>query len=165
MENYRNYTRNYFPPPNPAHRWAAKDYVDHPPIWCSVDLRDGNQALITPMSLSEKLRFFELLVEIGFKEIEVGFPAASETEYAFLRTLIEKDMIPDDVTVQVLTQAREHIIAKTFEALKGAKRAIVHVYNSTSLAQREQVFQMSRDQIIRIAVDGAALLQKLAAAN
>ena len=163
MENYRNYTRNYFPPPNPAHRWAAKDYVDHPPIWCSVDLRDGNQALITPMSLSEKLRFFELLVEIGFKEIEVGFPAASETEYAFLRTLIEKDMIPDDVTVQVLTQAREHIIAKTFEALKGAKRAIVHVYNSTSLAQREQVFQMSRDQIIRIAVDGAALLQKLAA--
>ena len=121
-------------------RWMMKDAVDHAPIWCSVDLRDGNQALVIPMSLEEKLEFYQKLIAIGFKEIEVGFPAASETEYAFLRTLVEKDMIPDDVTVQVLTQAREHIIRRTFEALDGVKNAIVHVYNSTSVAQREQVF-------------------------
>lgn len=116
--------------------WAKKDYIDKAPTWCSVDLRDGNQALVIPMSLEQKVEFFKLLVKIGFKEIEVGFPAASETEYLFLRTLIEKNMIPDDVTIQVLTQAREHIIRKTFEALQGVKKAVVHVYNSTSVAQQ-----------------------------
>ena len=121
------------------------------PRWCSVDLRDGNQALIVPMSLEEKLEFFQFLVFIGFKEIEVGFPAASETEYEFLRRLIEDDMIPDDVTVQVLTQSRKHIIDKTFESLKGAKRAVVHLYNSTSFAQRQQVFRASEEEIIQIA--------------
>ena len=111
------------------------------------------------MSLEEKLEFFTLLVEVGFKEIEVGFPAASETEYTFLRTLIEKNMIPDDVTVQVLTQSREHIIRKTFEAVKGCKNAIIHLYNSTSLAQREQVFRKSKEEIIKIATDGAELFE------
>ncbi len=141
---------------------AEKEYVDHAPVWCSVDLRDGNQALVVPMSLEQKVQFFQLLVKIGFKEIEVGFPAASDTEYQFLRTLIEQDLIPDDVTIQVLTQAREHIIRKTFEALEGAKHAIVHVYNSTSLAQREQVFHKSKEEILQIAVEGAKLLKELA---
>ena len=162
MENCKKYERQYFMPPKFEYDWVKKDYVDAPPIWCSVDLRDGNQALIEPMSLDEKLEFFQLLVDVGFKEIEVGFPAASETEYQFMRTLIEKDMIPDDVTVQVLTQAREHIIRKTFEAVKGAPKAIVHVYNSTSVSQREQVFKKSKEEILKIAVDGAALLKKLA---
>ena len=162
MMNPKKYVRQYFMPPVSCMKWAEKEYVDHAPIWCSVDLRDGNQALVVPMSLEQKVKFFKLLVEIGFKEIEVGFPAASDTEYQFLRTLIEQDLIPDDVTIQVLTQAREHIIRKTFEALKGAKHAIVHVYNSTSLAQREQVFRKSKEEIKQIAVDGAALLKKLA---
>lgn len=139
-----------------------KDHIEKAPIWCSVDLRDGNQALIEPMSLDEKLEFFQMLVDIGFKEIEVGFPAASETEFIFMRTLIERDMIPDDVTVQVLTQAREHIIKKTFEAVKGAPHAVIHLYNSTSVAQREQVFKKSKEQIKQLAVDGAELLKKLA---
>ena len=142
--------------------WVKKDSIDKAPIWCSVDLRDGNQALIEPMSLDEKLEFFQLLVDVGFKMIEVGFPAASETEYQFLRTLIEQNMIPDDVTIQVLTQAREHIIKKTFEAVKGAPHAIIHVYNSTSVAQREQVFRKDKEQIKQIAIDGATLLKKLA---
>ena len=115
--------------------WTKKEYVDKAPIWCSVDLRDGNQALVIPMSLEQKIEFFKLLVKIGFKEIEVGFPAASETEYDFVRALIERNLIPDDVTIQVLTQAREHIIRKTFEAVKGAPKAIIHVYNSTSFAR------------------------------
>ncbi len=161
MMNYRKYTRQFFKAPDTGHRWADKTYIDHAPVWCSVDLRDGNQALVVPMDMETKLKFFELLVKIGFKEIEVGFPAASETEYDFLRALIERKMIPDDVTVQVLTQAREHIIRKTFEALKGCKNAIVHVYNSTSKAQREQVFRKSREEIMEIAVEGATLLQKL----
>ena len=161
MRNVEKYTTQYFMPPVPCYDWTKKEYVEKAPIWCSVDLRDGNQALIVPMSLEEKLEFFKFLVEIGFKEIEVGFPAASETEYEFLRTLIERDMIPEDVTVQVLTQAREHIIRRTFEALKGCPRAIVHLYNSTSVAQREQVFRKSKEEIIRIAVDGAKLLQKI----
>ena len=109
-------------PPVESMKWTKKEYIDHAPIWCSVDLRDGNQALVVPMTLEQKIDFFKLLVKIGFKEIEVGFPAASETEYQFLRALIEQDLIPDDVTIQVLTQAREHIIKKTFEALKGAKK-------------------------------------------
>ncbi|MCD7746425.1 MAG: 2-isopropylmalate synthase [Lachnospiraceae bacterium] len=161
MMNPKKYTRQYFLPPEKCMKWTEKEYVDHAPIWCSVDLRDGNQALVVPMTLDQKISFFKLLVEVGFKEIEVGFPAASDTEFQFLRRLIEDDLIPDDVTVQVLTQAREHIIRKTFDALKGAKNAIVHVYNSTSLAQREQVFHMSKDEILKIAVDGAKLLQQL----
>ena len=160
--NYKKYTRQYFMPPEVTYDWVKKEYIDKAPIWCSVDLRDGNQALIEPMSLDEKLEFFQLLVDIGFKEIEVGFPAASETEYNFMRALIERDMIPDDVTVQVLTQAREHIIKKTFEAVKGAKHAVIHLYNSTSVAQREQVFKKSKEEIKKIAVDGAVLLKQLA---
>ncbi len=162
MRNYHKYERTYFMPPEITYDWVKKEYIDKPPIWCSVDLRDGNQALIEPMSLEEKLEFFQMLVDIGFKEIEVGFPAASETEYQFMRTLIEKDMIPDDVTVQVLTQAREHIIKKTFEAVKGAPHAVVHLYNSTSVAQREQVFRKSKEEIKQIAIDGAKLLLELA---
>ena len=149
-------------PPEVTYDWAKKDAVEQPPKWCSVDLRDGNQALIEPMSLDEKLEFFQMLVDIGFKEIEVGFPAASETEYQFMRTLIEKDMIPNDVTVQVLTQAREHIIKRTFEAVKGAPHAVIHLYNSTSVAQREQVFRKDKEQVKQLAIDGAKLLLKLA---
>ena len=160
MKNFDKYTRQYFPAPSKNTSWVEKNYISKPPIWCSVDLRDGNQSLIIPMSLEEKLEFFKLLVKIGFKEIEVGFPAASETEYNFLRTLIEKDMIPDDVTVQVLTQSREHIIKKTFESLKGVKRAIVHLYNSTSVAQREQVFKKNKQEIVDIAIKGAELFNK-----
>ena len=162
MKNFKKYTRQYFMPPVECMDWTKKEYIDKAPIWCSVDLRDGNQALIVPMNLQQKIDFFKLLVKIGFKEIEVGFPAASETEYHFLRALIEQDLIPDDVTIQVLTQAREHIIRKTFEALEGAKKAVVHVYNSTSLSQREQVFKKSKEEILKIAVDGATLLKKLA---
>ena len=155
------YKRQYFLPPVKCMDWTEKDHVEKAPIWCSVDLRDGNQALVIPMNLEQKVEFFKLLVEIGFKEIEVGFPAASETEYTFLRKLIEEDLIPDDVTIQVLTQAREHIIKKTFEAVKGAKNVIVHVYNSTSLSQREQVFHKSKEEILKIAVEGAKLLKQL----
>ena len=162
MENWKKYEKTYFMPPEPCYDWVKKDSIDKAPIWCSVDLRDGNQALIEPMSLDEKLEFFQLLVDVGFKMIEVGFPAASETEYQFLRTLIEQNMIPDDVTIQVLTQAREHIIKKTFEAVKGAPHAIIDVCNSTSVAQREQVFRKDKEQIKQIAIDGATLLKKLA---
>lgn len=161
MKNFEKYTKQYFLPPVRCMNWAEKDAVDRAPVWCSVDLRDGNQALIEPMSLAQKVEFFKLLLKIGFKEIEVGFPAASDTEYAFMRTLIEEELIPDDVTVQVLTQAREHIIRKTFEAIRGAKNVIVHVYNSTSVAQREQVFRKDKEAIKKIAVDGAKLLKKL----
>ncbi len=160
MKNFEKYTRQYFPVKNAPMRWTQKDYVDHAPIWCSVDLRDGNQALINPMTLEQKLEFFKHLVKIGFKEIEVGFPAASETEYEFCRALIEQNLIPDDVTIQVLTQSREHIIKKTFEALDGAKNVIVHLYNSTSVSQREQVFRKEKNEIIDIAVMGAELCKK-----
>lgn len=160
MKNAEKYTRQFFEAPRTKMKWTEKSYVDKAPTWCSVDLRDGNQALIIPMSLGEKLEFFAKLVEIGFKEIEIGFPAASETEYDFCRTLIEQDLIPDDVTIQVLTQSREHIIKKTFDALKGCKNAIVHLYNSTSLAQREQVFRKSKEEIIDIAVTGAKLCKE-----
>lgn len=162
MKNFEKYERSYFMPPEISYDWVKKDYIDKAPIWCSVDLRDGNQALIEPMSLEEKIEFFQMLLDIGFKEIEVGFPAASETEYQFLRTLIEQNMIPDDVTIQVLTQAREHIIKKTFEAVKGAPHAVIHLYNSTSVAQREQVFKKSKEEVKQIAIDGAKLLKKLA---
>ncbi len=159
MKNSQKYKKQYFNPPNVTMDWTKKTFVEKPPVWCSVDLRDGNQALVIPMSLEEKLEFFKLLCQVGFKEIEIGFPAASETEYEFCRTLIEQKLIPDDVTIQVLTQAREHIIAKTFEALDGAKHAVVHLYNSTSVAQREQVFRRSKQEIIDIAVAGAKLCQ------
>lgn len=167
MKNHNKYSVGYYAPPmNPAeYDWPKKDHIEKAPLWCSVDLRDGNQALIVPMSLEQKLEFFKYLVQIGFKEIEVGFPAASETEYEFLRALIEQDLIPDDVTVQVLTQSRVHIIDKTFEALRGAKNAIVHLYNSTSFAQRQQVFRASEEEIIEIAVEGAKLVKKYAAEN
>ena len=160
MKNADKYKRGYYMPPEECLDWAKKEYIDHAPSWCSVDLRDGNQALIIPMSLEEKLEFYKKLLEIGFKEIEIGFPAASETEYEFCRTLIENNMIPKDVRIQVLTQSREHIIKKTFEAIKGCDNAIVHLYNSTSVAQREQVFRKSKEEIIEIAVSGAKLCKK-----
>ena len=161
MMDATKYAPGYYPVPAGYDSWVKKDHIEKAPAWCSVDLRDGNQALIVPMSLAEKLEFFQMLVKIGFKEIEVGFPAASETEYEFLRTLIEKDMIPADVTVQVLTQCRDHIIRRTFEAVKGAPRAVIHFYNSTSVAQREQVFHKSKEEIKKIATDGARLVKQL----
>ncbi|MBQ2244502.1 MAG: 2-isopropylmalate synthase [Oscillospiraceae bacterium] len=157
------YSVGYYPPPGRYLKWAEKDHIERAPQWCSVDLRDGNQSLVIPMSLEEKLEFYHMLLRIGFKEIEVGFPAASETEYEFLRTLIENNMIPQDVTVQVLTQCREHIIRKTFDACKGAPSAIIHFYNSVSVAQREQVFRKSKEEIKQIAIEGAKLVKKLAA--
>ena len=163
MMDVTKYQIGYYNPPKTEYRWVHKDHIEKAPTWCSVDLRDGNQSLIVPMSLDEKLEFFQLLVKIGFKEIEVGFPAASETEYEFLRTLIENNMIPEDVTVQVLTQCRDHIIRKTFEAVQGAPSAVIHFYNSTSVAQREQVFKKSKEEIKKIATDGAALVKQLAA--
>ena len=163
MKNFAKYEKQYFLPPEIDLSWLKKEHPTKAPTWCSVDLRDGNQALIIPMSLEEKLEFYKMLVKIGFKEIEVGFPAASDTEFAFLRRLVEDDLIPDDVTVQVLTQAREHIIKKTFEALDGVKNASVHVYNSTSVPQREQVFHKSKEEVKEIAVEGANLLAELTA--
>lgn len=163
MQHTAKYKPAYTPAPQCEMRWTKKDHIETAPIWCSVDLRDGNQSLIVPMSLEEKLEFFTFLVKLGFKEIEVGFPAASETEYEFLRALIERNLIPADVTVQVLTQCRDHIIRKTFDALKGAPCAVVHFYNSTSIAQREQVFKKSKEEIKQIAVDGATLVKQLAA--
>ncbi len=160
--DYTKYRRGYFMPEGTNTSWVNKEYLDKAPIWCSVDLRDGNQALITPMNLEQKVEFFKVLCDIGFKEIEVGFPAASQTEYDFIRILIEDKLIPDDVTIQVLTQARPHIIDKTFEALKGAKKVIVHMYNSTSVAQREQVFKKSKQEIIDLAVSGATYAVKKA---
>lgn len=157
------YHIGYFPVDKKYNKWVEKDHIEQPPIWCSVDMRDGNQSLVIPMSLEEKLEYYKVLLEVGFKEIEVGFPAASETEYEFLRTLIDRHMIPEDVTVQVLTQCREHIIRKTFDACKGAPSAIIHFYNSVSVAQREQVFKMSKDEVKQIAVDGAKLVKRLAA--
>ncbi|MDD6058530.1 MAG: 2-isopropylmalate synthase [Clostridiales bacterium] len=162
MSVVHKYGTSYFMPPEVTYDWVKKETIEKPPIWCSVDLRDGNQALIEPMSLEEKVEFFQMLVKIGFKEIEVGFPAASDTEYNFMRTLIERNLIPADVTVQVLTQAREHIIRRTFEAVKGAPHAVIHLYNSTSVAQREQVFKKSREEVKQLAIDGAKLLKELA---
>lgn len=160
--NTQKYQKNYFMPPESCFDWTKKECIEKAPIWCSVDLRDGNQALIVPMNLEEKLSFFNTLVEVGFKEIEIGFPAASETEYEFCRALIERKLIPSDVKIQVLTQSREHIIKKTFEALEGAENAIVHLYNSTSVAQREQVFRKSKEEITEIATTGAKLLKEYA---
>ncbi len=162
MMDVSKYGVGYFPPPESTYDWVKKDRPEKAPTFCSVDLRDGNQSLVIPMSMEEKLRFYELLLKVGFKEIEVGFPAASETEYEFLRKLIDDGRIPKDVTVQVLTQCREHIIRKTFEALRGVPNAIVHFYNSVSVAQREQVFKKSKAEILEIAVEGARLVKKMA---
>lgn len=162
---HKKYKRGYFIPTDSDKsylEWSRKEYIQSAPLWCSVDLRDGNQALITPMNLEEKITFFKLLLQIGFKDIEVGFPAASETEYRFLRTLIEQNLIPRDVRLQVLTQAREHIIKRTFEALQGCPNAIVHFYNSTSYAQRQQVFKKSKEDIKKIAIDGALCVKQIA---
>ncbi|MBQ7573757.1 MAG: 2-isopropylmalate synthase [Clostridia bacterium] len=158
--NYTKYRKMYHPVPLKNREWPDKE-ITHAPIWCSVDLRDGNQALYSPMTIDEKLEFFGFLVDLGFKEIEVGFPAASHTEFDFVRRLIDEDRIPDDVTIQVLTQAREHIIKKTIESLKGAKNAIVHLYNSTSTLQRDVVFHKNKEEIKQLAVDGAKLVTSL----
>lgn len=160
MMNYKKY-RPYPQMDMPERKWPNK-VITHAPIWCSVDLRDGNQALEIPMSLEEKIEFFKFLLKTGFKEIEIGFPAASDTEFAFTRYLIENNLIPDDVTIQVLTQSRPHIIKKTFEALKGAKNAIVHLYNSTSTLQRDVVFHNSMEATIELAVSGARLVAEYA---
>ncbi len=143
----------------PGRKWPER-VIDKAPVWCSVDLRDGNQALIQPMSLDKKLEMFELLTDMGFKEIEVGFPSASQVEYDFTRLLIEHNRIPDDVVIQVLTQARSHLIEKTFESLRGVREAIVHLYNSTSTLQRRVVFKMTKKEIIQLAVEGARLLKQ-----
>lgn len=158
MLNYKRYKRvpvvHY-----PERQWPDKE-IQKAPIWCSVDLRDGNQALIEPMVVEEKIEFFNLLVKLGFKEIEVGFPAASQIEYDFLRTLVERNLIPDDVKVQVLIQCREHLIKRTFEAIQGCKNVIIHIYNSTSTLQRDVVFNMGREEIKQIAVDGTKMVKK-----
>ncbi len=154
--------RKYRPYPQidlPDRKWPER-VIAKAPAWCSVDLRDGNQALIQPMSLDKKLEMFELLTDMGFKEIEVGFPSASQVEYDFTRLLIEQNRIPADVVIQVLTQARSHLIEKTFESLRGVREAIVHLYNSTSTLQRRVVFKMSKKEIIRLAVEGARLLKQ-----
>ena len=143
----------------PERQWPNKE-IQKAPIWCSVDLRDGNQALIEPMVVEEKIEFFKLLVKLGFKEIEVGFPAASQIEYDFLRTLVEQNLIPDDVKVQVLIQCREHLIKRTFEAIQGCKNVIIHIYNSTSTLQRDVVFDMNREEIKQIAIDGTEMVKK-----
>ena len=145
----------------PDRQWPNKE-IEKAPIWCSVDLRDGNQALIEPMVVEEKMEFFNLLVKLGFKEIEVGFPAASQIEFDFLRQLVERRMIPDDVTIQVLVQCREHLIQRTFEALEGVKKAVVHIYNSTSTLQRDVVFHADKEQVKQIAIEGTKLVQKYA---
>lgn len=158
--NYKRYQRN--PVVNMTDRQWPNNIIEKAPIWCSVDLRDGNQALIEPMVVEEKIEFFQLLVKLGFKEIEIGFPSASQIEYDFLRHLVERKLIPDDVTVQVLVQCREHLLKRTFESLEGVKRAIVHIYNSTSTLQRDVVFNMSKEEIKKIAVDGTKLVKEYA---
>ena len=159
IENYRPYPSVDLP----NRQWPSK-VIEKAPIWCSVDLRDGNQALVNPMTIKKKLEMFKLLVEMGFKEIEVGFPSAAEVEFEFVRKLIDEQLIPDDVSIQVLTQTRDHLIERTYQAIAGAKRAIVHIYNSTSEAQRRVVFQSDRAGIVDIAVRGAELALEYAKA-
>ena len=142
----------------PEREWPGKE-IQKAPAWCSVDLRDGNQALVEPMVVEEKIEMFNLLVEMGFKEIEIGFPAASQIEFDFLRQLVDRNLIPDDVMVQVLTQCREHLVKRTFEAIQGIKKAVVHIYNSTSTLQRDVVFHMDREEIKKIATDGVAMVK------
>ncbi len=160
VHRYRPY-HEQFAVDLPDRQWPTR-HVERAPRWCAVDLRDGNQALIDPMSPERKRRMFNLLVRMGYKEIEVGFPAASQTDFDFIRQLIEQDLVPDDVTIQVLTQCRDHLIQRTFESLRGARRAIVHFYNSTSTLQRRVVFGLDRDGITDIATSGARLCQKYA---
>ena len=160
MLNYQRYKR--VPVVEfPERSWPFKE-IEKAPTWCSVDLRDGNQALVEPMVVEEKMEFFNMLVKLGFKEIEIGFPAASQIEYDFLRQLVERHMIPDDVRVQVLVQCREHLIKRTFEAIKGIKNVVMHIYNSTSTLQRDVVFHKTKEEIIQIAVDGTNLVKKYA---
>ena len=158
MLNYQKYKRvpvmDY-----PEREWPNKQ-IQKAPLWCSVDLRDGNQALIEPMVVEEKIEMFNLLVKLGFKEIEVGFPSASQIEFDFLRELVKRNLIPDDVNIQVLVQCRAHLIKRTFEALKGVKKAIVHIYNSTSTLQRDVVFHKSREEIKQIAIDGTKMVKE-----
>ena len=158
VKKYRPYPRFDLP----TRTWPGKQ-ITKAPDWCSVDLRDGNQALVQPMNLEEKLELFQLLVDIGFKEIEIGFPSAAQVEFDFARTLIERELIPEDVTIQILTPAREHLIKRSFEALKGARSAVVHLYNSTSTLQRRVVFQMNRAEIVALAIEGAQMIRKTAA--
>ena len=163
----KEFVQKYRPYPQvdlPNREWPTK-VIEKAPVWCSVDLRDGNQALITPMNMDQKLELYKLLIKLGFKNIEVGFPSASKVEFDFIRRLVDDNLIPDDVTVQVLVQAREHLIAKTFESLKGVKHAIVHLYNSTSVAQRKIVFNKSQDEIINLAVEGVELVKKYEAGH
>ena len=143
----------------PEREWPNKE-IEKAPIWCSVDLRDGNQALVEPMVVEEKIEMFNMLVQMGFKEIEIGFPAASQIEFDFLRQLVERRLIPDDVTVQVLTQCRDHLLKRTFESIQGIPKAVVHIYNSTSTLQRDVVFHMDREEIKQIAIDGVDMVKK-----
>ncbi len=158
----KEFVQKYRPYPQvdlPNREWPNK-VIEKAPVWCSVDLRDGNQALITPMNMDQKLELYKLLIKLGFKNIEVGFPSASQVEFDFIRRLVDDKLIPDDVTIQVLVQAREHLIERTFESLRGVKHAIVHLYNSTSVAQRKIVFQKSQDEIIDLALEGVELVKK-----
>ncbi|HMJ09931.1 MAG TPA: 2-isopropylmalate synthase, partial [Polyangiaceae bacterium] len=159
--DHRKY-RPFTPLHRPDRRWPNR-VIDKAPIWCAVDLRDGNQALVKPMTVEQKKRMFQLLVAVGFKEIEVGFPAASQPDFDFIRAIIEEGLVPEGVTIQVLTQAREDLIARSFESLVGAKRATMHLYNSTSTVQRERVFGLDRDGIKQIAVNGARWVKECAA--
>ncbi len=161
MLNYKRYRRNPVVD-YPEREWVNKQ-IEKAPVWCSVDLRDGNQALIDPMVVSEKIEFFNYLIKLGFKEIEIGFPAASQIEFDFLRQLVDRKLIPDDVVVQVLTQCREELLERTFESIEGCKQAIVHIYNSTSTLQRDVVFNMSREEITNIAVEGVKMVKRHAA--
>ena len=163
MKNVDKYSRNYFAPEQTEYQWMHREYVDTAPRWCSVDLRDGNQSLVVPMDLEKKKALFLFLCRMGFREIEVGFPAASDTEYQFVRTLIEHNLIPPQVMIQVLTPAREPIIRRTMQSLSGCKQAIVHLYNPTSRAQREQVFEKSKEEIIEIAVSAVRVIKECAA--
>ena len=163
MMDATKYSVGYYPPPvEPGHvyEWPQKDHIEQAPAWCSVDLRDGNQALVEPMVVEEKIEMFNMLVQMGFKEIEIGFPAASQIEFDFLRQLVERRLIPDDVTVQVLTQCRDHLLKRTFESIQGIPKAVVHIYNSTSTLQRDVVFHMDREEIKQIAIDGVDMVKK-----
>ena len=162
MLNYKRYRKNPVVE-YPEREWPNTE-IEKAPVWCSVDLRDGNQALIDPMIVEEKIEMFQYLIKLGFKEIEIGFPAASQIEFDFLRQLVDRKMIPDDVRVQVLTQCREELIDRTFEAIEGCKQAVVHIYNSTSTLQRDVVFHASREEIIDIAVKGTQMVKDRAAA-
>ena len=160
MNNFEKYEKTYFMPPVVTYDWVKKTEIEKPPVWCSVDLRDGNQALIEPMNVDEKMEMFDLLLRLGFKEIEIGFPAASQIEYDFLRKLVAENKIPDDVKVQVLTQCRQELVDRTFEAIQGIKNVVVHIYNSTSTLQSDVVFNKSQDEIIDIAIAGTRMVKE-----